>query len=248
MSATTRRPVRMNMRWWHKWVGILIGLLLFGWTASGIVMLLPQTPVATLAGVTEPLIDFSQVTLTPAQAAEIATRLRADTATGAEANPRTVSLRPVLGTPVYVVTPKRGQPTLVHAVSGEPFVITPERAGTIASQALGDIKVAEVERSTGRPSGYFGPTPVFRVTFADGGDVVAYVVESTGELQRTRRLDRVMSAVGHSFHVFLPLSQLPGGGTTRKGSLIITGLIAIVSIVTGYWLAIPRRWLRKSTS
>ena len=244
MSASTRRPARLNMRRWHKWVGIAIGLLLFGWVASGIIMLLPQSKVAKLAGVSEPGIDFAQVTLSPGQAASAAAAARGDTT--ADVGARNVILRSVLGTPVYLVTPKRGRPSLIDAATGASFEITAERAKTIGEQALGDLKSTGVELLPTAPSGYYGVAPVYRVTYDDGGNVVSLVSAVTGEMQRTQRADRIMTAIGHNFHVFAPFTQLPGGQNTRKGSLILTGIIALASIVTGYWLAIPRRWLKPS--
>ena len=53
---------------------------------------------------------------------------------------------------------------------------------------------------------------------------------------------RVQAQLGHSVHVFTPLKYLPGRDLTRVGTLVVTSLIALVSILTGYWLALPKRW------
>ncbi len=39
---------------------------------------------------------------------------------------------------------------------------------------------------------------------------------------------------------------MDGGRRHReKGALVLTGLITIVGVLTGYWLALPGRWRQK---
>ncbi len=239
MTAPGRARAVPGMRWWHKWIGIVIGLLLFGWVASGIIMILPLSSAAKGLGVVEPVIDLATVAISPSQAA---------TAARVEGPIRTIALHQVLGVTVWAVTPANGQPILVHATTAQRFSITPERAKAIAQTSEPDLTPVAVDRIETQPAGYWGRLPAYRVAFNDAAHTEAIVAASTGEVQRSQRRDRIMNSIGHNFHVFGPLTQLPGGQNTRKGSLIMTGLIALLSIISGYWLSLPKRWTRASAS
>ncbi len=248
-TATPRRLFPLNMRWWHKWIGISIGLLLLGWVLSGIFMLLPQSNVAKLKGISDPMLDFSKVVISPTQAALIAVAARPDSSHDARGDSatRSVTLKTVLGTTVYMVTPKRGQAVLVEATSGAIYSITPDRAKEIAGEALPGAKAIGLVRHEGRPYGYYGATPVYEVAFDDAAATVAMVAKPTGDLVRDTRVDRVLHSIGYGFHAFMPFVKLPGGDNTRKLSLIFTGAISLLSIVTGYWLSVPKRWLKRKS-
>lgn len=229
------------MRWWHKWIGIAIGFVLLIWVVSGIAMMAPMSAVVWGAGVVEPTLDLSAATVTPADAVAAALQRTGDTAVGI----RSVTLRPLVGTVVYLVTPVRGDPLLIDARSGAPVTITTERAEEIASGGDSGVAAAAIERITTAPIGYGGRLPAWRVSYDDAAGTVAIVAEATGDVVRTERRDRMVMRAGHYLHVFVPLKQLPGGDRTRKAALVVTGIIALLSLASGYWLALPARMRRR---
>ena len=68
-SKTGRRP--FGIRWWHKWVGIVIGILLIAWTVSGVVMLIPRSSVSSAGQGTGAAVDWAAVAVSPARAAQL---------------------------------------------------------------------------------------------------------------------------------------------------------------------------------
>lgn len=230
-----RRPTLPSVRWWHKWIGIAIGVLLFTWTASGIIMMVPPSSVARAGPGTGAAIDWLTVTVSPARATEVASAGMGGTA-------RRVDLQRLRDGMVYAVRFDGGRTVLVDASRGETVRITADLASVIAKDGLPEAVVRRVDRIDRAPAGYWGRLPAFRVEFDDPRHTVAYVAEATGEVSKTAWRDRVQAQLGHSVHVFTPLKDLPGRDQTRVGTLVITSLIALVSILTGYWLALPRRW------
>ena len=237
MTTAQSRPRRTlpGIRWWHKWIGIAVGVLLFSWTASGIVMMIPQSSVARSGPGTDAVIDWLAVTVSPARAAEVASAAGGGTA-------RKVDLQRLRDGMVYLVRFDGGRTVLVDASAGVIIRITADRATAIATDGLPEAVVRRVDRIDRAPAGYWGRLPAFRVELDDPRRTVAYVAEATGEVSRTVWRDRVQAQLGHSVHVFTPLKYLPGRDLTRVGTLVVTSLIALVSILTGYWLALPKRW------
>lgn len=231
-----------TIRTWHKWIGIAIGVVLLLWVVSGIAMIAPMSPVVWGTGMAELTIDIDDVMVTPNDAVSIA---GGSVAARRDAAIRSVTLRPLLDAVVYQVTPTRGEPVLVDAGTGELIAITAERAAAIASSAMPGGAPASIERIVSAPIGYNGRIPAWRVSFSDRAATEAIVAEATGEMARTQRRDRLMMVVGHYVHVFVPLKKLPGGDTTRKAAMVGTGLVALLSIVSGYWLALPARLRRR---
>lgn len=232
MSAPTR-PKR-TIRWWHKWIGIWIGVLLFIWVGSGVIMLLPMSSTFKRgAGLTS--VDWPKVVISPAQA--IAAAGPADSGVIV----RTVELRQIRNRPFYAVLFSDRRKAMVDAVTGVPFQVDSALARQLAADAYPADSITAVERLTQRTPAYYGALPAWRVSFA-GRSTAFFVSEPTGEVGRNTARDRAQSSLGHNLHVLAFLRAAPGGETTRLGTFFGTGLIALVSILTGYWLALPRRW------
>lgn len=235
-APAPRVPYFRRMRWWHKWIGIVIGILLVVWLASGVSLIMPMSAASNPPSEAAYPLDWSSVVVSPAQAARIA----ADSSAGAEV--RQVVIHRQMGDVAYVVSMAGGRTALVNAMTGAIERISQERAVSIARRTMPGVPIASTERVTERPLGYHGKVPAYRIAFADDGGTVAVVSETTGELSRTMRRDRIYNTIAHQLHVFAPLNGLPGAATTRKGVLTLTSIIALLSILTGYWLALPRRW------
>ncbi len=225
---TTSKTARglPGIRWWHKWVGIGIGILLIAWTGSGVVMMMPRSSVSTAGQGTGAAVDWTAVTVSPARAAQTAT---ADSSGLA----KSVDLQRLRDAMVYVVRFEGGRTVLVDASSGSTFRITSELAGRIAQDAVPRARVRRVDHLD------WGG---FRVELDDPQRTEAIVAEATGGVSRTVWRDRVQERLGGGIHTFQPLSRLPGHQATQKTALVVMSLIALVSVLTGYWLALPRRW------
>ena len=219
-----------GLRWWHKWVGISIGTILFIWVASGLIMLLAPSAVARRGEGNAP-VDWSVATIAPAQAA------RAATAAAGGGTVQRIEFRRVQHTVAYLVRLDRGKRVLIDAGTGEPIRISAEVAGAIALEALPGAKVSRVERIPGNQ-------PAWHVFLDDAAHTEAVVGEESGDIVRSQRGDRLKSFFGHDLHVFMPLRSLPGRDGTRLGSLWVTSLVSVVSILTGFYLGLPRRWRR----
>ena len=131
------------------------------------------------------------------------------------------------------------------AATGRIVTIDATLAAAIAGDAVPNAPVAHVERVERPAGGFPGPFPAFHVVFRDDAGTEAWVAVPTGEVRRSERRDRVKSYLGNKAHLFAPLRELPGGDTTRKGVLTLASAVAMISIVTGYWLALPGRWRRR---
>lgn len=102
--------------WLHKWIGIVMGVMVFVWLASGMVMILPVTPIVPKVSVEQ--LDMRSAVLSPAAALDlVATR------EGSTALPRRVLMVAVDGAPYYRVDMKDGNSFLINASSdhGELF-------------------------------------------------------------------------------------------------------------------------------
>ncbi|HEY2804489.1 MAG TPA: PepSY domain-containing protein [Gemmatimonadales bacterium] len=228
-----------GIRWWHRWISIVIGILIFGWIASGMLMMLPPTAMARTGQGTGAPIGWQQESVSPAQAIRAA-----QAAIGSNPPPAAsqVTLQRLRDGMIYVVRLDGHRTVLIDAATAAPLTISAEVAVRIAADAVSDTGTPGVERVTRAPAYYYGPLPAWHVTFSDRKRTEAFVSQVTGEVARFQARDRLLEVVGHSIHVFTPLARLPGGTLTRKGTLEITGLIALISVLTGYWLSLPRRW------
>ena len=135
-SKTGRRP--FGIRWWHKWVGIVIGILLIAWTVSGVVMLIPRSSVSSAGQGTGAAVDWAAVAVSPARAAQVAA--------GTDGGPaKSVDLQRLRDAMVYVVRFEGGRAVLVDASTGVTLRITSKLAGEIAKDAVPGARVRQVD-------------------------------------------------------------------------------------------------------
>ena len=235
------RRTLLSMRWWHNWIGVFIGVVLTLWVVSGLIMILPVSDIARSGAGTGAPITWTDVTVSPAQAAQAAL------ATGAP-SVRSLELKRIRDGVAYLVRVEPNGSVLVDGRTGAVITITDSLAAAIAADAVpGGIKaVRHVERvdTPGNYSGH-GPLPAYRVTFTDAAETEAWVQVFTGDVRRSTANDRFKTVWGHNTHVFSPMNDGPGGNRSRLGALWITSIISLIAMVAGYWLALPARWRSK---
>jgi hypothetical protein len=202
---------------WHKWIGVSVGLVLAMWLFTGIIMVtgrplnLPSRP-----------LDFSTAVISPAQAS----------ATSAVAVTR-LELIGIGSAPIYKISTDSGT-TLIDARSGEPFVVADSIAVAIAIEASG---ISGVTRTTRMASE--GSAPGYRIVFSDPASTVVEV-DANGAARVTDRLRRFRSLMG-GLHTFGVLRRVIDSRNTVAGLLVGVAGTALVSVVTGYIMALPRR-------
>jgi hypothetical protein len=220
----------------HKWIGISLGVALLVWLVSGVWMVLPTSSRQNREG------GFSQwpaAEVAPAEAVEVASGR-------APERVRNINMWAVAGRLFYRISLRDGPVQLVDATTGEPVTVTAELAEEIARSIFGltEAPVDTVERVDQYSMRYAaGPLPAMRVLFADRNKTVVYVGIADGAVRGGGISHRIRSVVV-GLHTFYPLRVLVSS-KGEKGALVLAGLISIVGVLTGYWLALPVRWRRR---
>ncbi len=236
------RPFRrtlLSMRWWHNWIGIIIGVVLVLWVVSGLIMVLPVSDIAKLG--TRVPAQWLDVTVSPAQAATVAIA-------GSGATIRGLEFKRLRGRIAYFVRLEPTGSMLVDGRTGTIITITDTLAAAIAADGMsgGTASIGRIERvDTPGDHDAHGPLPAWHVTFTDDARTEAWVHIASGELRRSTASDRTKTKWGHDAHVFKVMNDGPGGNRSRVGALWLTSIISLIAMVAGYWLALPARWRAK---
>ncbi|MEO8200324.1 MAG: PepSY domain-containing protein [Gemmatimonadota bacterium] len=220
----------MQTRTLHKWIGILIGLVLLMWTVTGIIMVLPGNRSRQTAK-SAPL-DVASAIISPAAAL---------VPLGDSIAPvKSVELIPILDRVAYRIEGK-GRTVLIDAKSGERIQVTPDAAREIAVRALrGRAGKARVETLTKHDARYpSGDLPVYRVILDDSAATVSYVSPGDGSIVSGDSRNRIRSVAGR-LHDFSVVTIFVKSQWFHRSLIILASLVAIGGIVTGYWLALPR--------
>jgi len=217
----------------HKWIGIILGVASLVWLVSGVWMVLPTSSQQNRE---QGFSQWQTALVAPAEAVVVASGQ-------APERVRNISIWAVAGRVFYRISLRDGPVQLVDAITGERVTVTDELAEQIARSIFGltEAPVDTVERVDQYSIRYAGgPLPAMRVVFADDNKTVVYVGMADGSVRGGGTSHRIRSIVG-GLHTFYPLRVLvsPKG---EKGILVLAGLISIVGVLTGYWLALPGRW------
>jgi PepSY-associated TM region len=203
---------------WHKWIGVSVGVILAMWLFTGIIMVAgPRPPSPPI-----PRLDFSAAVISPAQAAA-----------RSNAPVNRIDLIGFGTAPVYKLSTASGT-VLVDARNGERLVINDSLATVIAMQASGISAPARAKR-VGSGEG----APGYRVVFSDKASTVVEI-EASGAARVTDKLKRFRNVMG-GLHTFGVLRGVNASRDTIEGLLIVIAGTALISVVTGYVMALPRR-------
>ena len=203
---------------WHKWIGISVGVILAMWLFTGIIMVTGPRPPSPPT----PRLDFSTAVISPAQAAA-----------KSSAPVSRIELIAIGTAPIYKLATSSGT-VLIDARTGEAVVINDSLATVIAMQASGVSAPAKATRlrSGEGSSGY-------RVVFSDPGSTVVEI-EASGAARVTDRLKRFRSVM-NGLHTFGALRGVITNRDIVEWLLILIAGTALVSVMTGYIMALPRR-------
>ncbi len=203
---------------WHKWIGVSVGVVLAMWLFTGIIMVAGPRPPSPPT----PRLDFSAAVISPAQAAA-----------RSNATVNQIDLIGIGTAPVYKLSTGSGT-VLVDARNGEPVVINDSLAGVIAMQASGVSAPAKIIRLGAREgaSGY-------RVVFSDEASTMVEI-DASGAARVTDRLKRFRSVMG-GLHTFSALRVVNASRDTIAGLVALIAGTALLSVVLGYVMALPRR-------
>ena len=238
MSATVSigigRRVDRALAWFHRWVGIVLGLLFVAWFASGAVLLYVPFPALSeqdrLAH-SEP-IDGSKLTVTP------------EAALAASRGTEQLALVSVAGEPVYLAFDAGGKAVAVAGDRGIPLTFSARVARTVAER----FAKSSVLSVTG-PLEYdqwivhqrFDPfRPFFRARLAGPAETDLYVSARTGQvLQATTGRQRAWNWCGAVLH-WLYFTPLRKSWTAWNQVVWWLSLLALLANLAGTWLGIDR--------
>lgn len=218
----------------HRYVGVVLGLLMLLWFASGIVMLFVRWPEVTLAERAAHLapLDWSRC-------------CRVETALGAGAAVDSARVEMMAGGPVLRLV-SDGDRRIVDLTTGVEIArISEPQARAVAATYVGAApsRLAPVIRDQWTVTGYFDKArPFWRAEFADGRQV--YVSQQTGEVvQDTTRTGRVLAWLGPIPHWLYP-TVLRKDVKLWTQVVIWTSVAGLLLTVTGIYLGIVALWRR----
>jgi len=217
----------------HRWMGIVLGIMLVIWSVSGIVLMYYGLPHLTagerLARL--PPLDVTAVRVSPAEAAATV---------GAE--PFRIRVSMLGGRPVYRINTGRvfGRWTLVYADTGEVFEGFDAESAvswleSYVPEAL-DAYLTAPDLYTHNP-GLQTHMPMYRISLNDSADTFYYVSEGSGEaVMKTDRIGRILGILGYELHTLFFWRQERWWG----GLLQVLSWTALVMAVLGVILGIVR--------
>lgn len=247
--------LKRQLHLWHRWLGIVLGLLVLLWFGSGVVMMYVPYPALTEAE--------RQACLAPLDPAAVrVSALQAWQVSGAPGLPGAVRLNTVAGRPAYHFQPAAGKAPQVSvwADNGTVLQVGEELAADSASRhahaasiaphapATAGLGIESIERidldqwTFGRVSAH---RPLYRVAYADPAGSVLYISGRTGELVRdTTRSERAWNWAGSVIH-WLYFTPLRDKAEPWRQAVMWSSAITFVLALTGMVLGIQRLRLRR---
>lgn len=231
---------KRQLHLWHRWLGIVIGLLVLLWFGSGIVMMYVPYPELTE--------EERMAWLAPLDPAYV--RIDADVAWTAAAlpdMPDAVRLNTVAGRPAWHFRHEGGWHS-VWADNGVPLEVTNRVVLSSARSAAPDARSLAID-TIDLDQWTFGAVrvhrPLYRVAADDDAGSVLYVSGRTGELVRdTTRSERAWNWVGSVIH-WVYVTPLRKHNEAWRQAVMWTSGVALLLAVTGMVLGIQRLRVRR---
>jgi uncharacterized iron-regulated membrane protein len=245
----------------HKWTSIGIGVVLLIWLISGIFHVIPLSvleridrwimggkQVQTVQTQSEP----ANVEFVPNEASyrnlavsipEAISILETDM--GHAVQLAGCSICRLSDTLVYEITLEDGGRHLIDAIKGIPLRIAEAeiKESAIAAAPQGS-NIVNMTFLTKRPYAYWGPIPTYRFAFDDVSRTYIYVSPITGQVEHRNKGSNRLRQWMLSLHKFEFLMLIWEREAFRKGTLLICSLVGLAVVITGFYIALPVKWLR----
>ncbi|WP_409432110.1 PepSY domain-containing protein [Litorimonas sp. RW-G-Af-16] len=221
----------------HKWAGLILGLQIFIWFASGFFMTL--FPIDQVRGRHIATAEPVALTDTHIIPIEIAMTAYEGQLTGAR-------LTTLPTGPAYILMGDTGE-IVMNAKDGT-FISSLDEASVrkVAEQYyMGEAAIASLRKLDAAPREYRGALPVWQVEFADKSNTRIYLDTKTAELKAVRtRLWRVFD-VAWRFHII----DITGEDNFNAWWLKLASFLAMLFAISGFGLLwhrfMGRRRLRR---
>ncbi|GJL93125.1 PepSY domain-containing protein [Hyphococcus sp.] len=212
----------------HLWAGLLLGVQVLLWMASGAVM--SVFPIELVRGETSMFVS-EPIALEPetyASPGGIIAQTEGATS---------VELRRFMGRPVYLAR-RPGGAAMFDASTGEKITPLKEaQARRVAEQDyVGEGKIVRATLMNNPPHEYRGATPVWRLDMSDKLHTRIYVLPDTGEV-RARRNDvwRV-----YDFFWMLHIMDYKDRENFNNPLVITAAVTGLIFSISGIWIVILR--------
>ncbi len=231
-------------RLWHHWLAIVGGLFLAIFTLTGVLMLLPKhLPWPSVPPVVQPAptVDPAAATISPAEAVA-----RAEANAGESLRVQRIVLAPLGPRLAYTLETNRG-PIRIDATSGNPAAaLTAEEAEAMVRARFG-LSGATLERSLEEQASwsYWGEVglPAWVFSQPEQPSVIYAVGTMDGAMRARTTSMRLNELIGRS-HTLWPVALLTGSPRARDLALMVTGVLSLLLIATGFFIILPVPRLR----
>lgn len=216
----------------HKWAGLVLGVQVLLWFASGLFMALFTIDEVRGSHLAEKATwSLSDVTVIPI---EIAMTAYDGNLTGA-------SLTSIAGEPAYALIGDAGT-QLINARTGAAWEPVGENAIRLAASKYykGEGEIASLTRLTETPKEYRRPPPVWQIQYNDSSKTRLYLDAETAELRAVRtKLWRV-----YDFMWMLHIMDYDTRDNFNSWWLRLAAFLALLFSISGLMLVVQRIFLR----
>ena len=216
----------------HKWAGLVLGVQIILWFASGLFMAL--FPIDEVRG--SHLAEKATWSLADAKVIPIEIAM-----TAYEGNLTGASLTSIAGEPAYALIGDKGT-QLMNARTGKAWEPVGEDAIRIAATKYykGEGQITSLKRLTETPKEYRRPPPVWQVQYDDGPKTRLYLDAETAELRAVRtKLWRV-----YDFMWMLHIMDYDTRDNFNSWWLRLAAFLALLFAISGMMLVVHRVFLR----
>ncbi|WP_162143752.1 PepSY domain-containing protein [Hellea balneolensis] len=216
----------------HKWAGLILGIQIVIWFASGLFMAL--FPIDEVRG--SHLAEKATWSLTDAKVIPLEIAM-----TAYDGNLTGASLTSIAGEPAYALIGDKGT-QLINARTGEPWEPVGEKAIRLAADKYykGDGEIAALKRLIETPKEYRRPPPVWQVQYDDRAKTRLYLDAQTAELLAVRtKLWRV-----YDFMWMLHIMDYDTRDNFNSWWLRLAAFLALLFAISGMMLVAHRVFLR----
>lgn len=216
----------------HKWAGLVLGVQVLLWFASGLFMaLFPIDEVRGSHLAEKATWTLSDVTVIPIEIAM----------TAYEGELAGASLTSIAGEPAYALIGDKGT-QLINARTGKAWEPIGENAIRLAAGKYykGEGKIVALRRLTETPKEYRRPPPVWQLEYDDSSRTRLYLDAETAELRAVRtRLWRI-----YDFMWMLHIMDYDTRDNFNSWWLRLAAFLALLFSISGLMLVVQRIFLR----